>query len=628
MSVVAAAVLLASCSDYPGTLWKPTIQYTVGGSISGLRGTGLVLLNNGGNNLAVGAGATGFTFSAALAGGGGHSVTVLSQPSNPTQTCTVTGGSGTVTNANVTSIQVACTTNSYTIGGTISGLAGAGLVLQDNNGNSLGVGAGSTGFTFGVAVSSGGSYSVLVLSQPSNPPQTCAVNNGSGVVASANIISVQIICAATLYTIGGTISGLTGAGLVLQDNGGNNLAVNAGSTGFAFSAGAASGAIYSVTVLSQPSSSSLVCGVSGGSGVVGSANVTSVQVTCNTIAGLFAYVTNQGNGSTGASVEGYSVGPTGNLVLLGGLTFNGGLEPFALAADGLGKHVYVTTINADAVFTFGVSSGTGVLTQVGPPTAVGSGPRAIAIHPSGSWLYVACPDPPAGIYGFRVDPTTGALKALPGSPFATLGSRPVGITLDPSGQFAFVPNNGSENVTVFSVNPLTGQLTAVGAPFQAGSAPSFAYADGSGKYLYVLDDHDDLIYAYAIASTGALTPLSVPTFQGVSNPLFSAVSPNGKFFYVPNWTSGGSVPQATVSAFSIDPSSGILSMVSGSPFGAGNGPASVAIDPTGRFAYVPNQFSGTISGFSLDSGTGGMSPLSTTPAGITPTEIAIVATTP
>ena len=55
----------------------------------------------------------------------------------------------------------------------------------------------------------------------------------------------------TTYTIGGTVSGLTGTGLVLQDNGGNNLSVSA-SGSFTFTTAIASGGAYSVTVLTQP----------------------------------------------------------------------------------------------------------------------------------------------------------------------------------------------------------------------------------------------------------------------------------------------------------------------------------------------------------------------------------------
>ncbi len=56
----------------------------------------------------------------------------------------------------------------------------------------------------------------------------------------------------TSYTIGGTVTGFNGTGLVLQDNGGNNLTVSANGTKFTFAAPVAIGSAYSVTVLTQP----------------------------------------------------------------------------------------------------------------------------------------------------------------------------------------------------------------------------------------------------------------------------------------------------------------------------------------------------------------------------------------
>ena len=62
----------------------------------------------------------------------------------------------------------------YTIGGTVSGLSGMGLVLQDNLGNNLSVTTNGS-FMFTTAITSGGAYSVTVLTQPASPAQTCAV---------------------------------------------------------------------------------------------------------------------------------------------------------------------------------------------------------------------------------------------------------------------------------------------------------------------------------------------------------------------------------------------------------------------------------------------------------------------
>src|SRR5581483_5487118 len=130
------------------------------------------------------------------------------------------GGGGGDTTANESAPPPPAT---YTIGGTVSGLTGSGLTLQNNGGNNLSVAANATSFTFSSAVSSGTAYAVTVSAQPSG--QTCTVSNGSG-TATANVTNVAVSCkaaAASTFTIGGAVTGLTGAGLVLQDNGGDSL---------------------------------------------------------------------------------------------------------------------------------------------------------------------------------------------------------------------------------------------------------------------------------------------------------------------------------------------------------------------------------------------------------------------
>jgi hypothetical protein len=161
--------------------------------VSGLSGTGLVLQDNGGNNLPVAASGS-FTFTTAIASGGAYSVTVLTQPSNPLQNCVVTSGSGTAS-ADVTSVLVTCTTLTFTIGVTVQNLAGTGggLVLQDNGGDNLSVNANGS-LTFATPVIGDSAYAVTVLTQPSSPAQVCGVVNGSG-TAIANVTSIVVNCA-------------------------------------------------------------------------------------------------------------------------------------------------------------------------------------------------------------------------------------------------------------------------------------------------------------------------------------------------------------------------------------------------------------------------------------------------
>jgi environmental stress-induced protein Ves len=279
--VLALGVCLfsAGCGSGGKSTPPPPATYTIGGTVTGLTGTGLVLQDNGGNNLAVSASATTFAFTTAISSGSGYKVTVLAQPSSPVQSCVVTNGSGTAS-ANVTTVSVACTTTTYTIGGTISGLAGTGLVLQDNGDNNLTVSASATTFAFTTALAPGAAYAVTVLTQPSTPTQNCVVTNGSG-TANANVTSVSIACT-TLYTIGGTITNLVGSGLVLQNNGLNNVAVPAGAGTFAFTTPIASGSAYSVTVLTQPTVPTQNCVVTGGSGTATSA-ATNISIACTTL---------------------------------------------------------------------------------------------------------------------------------------------------------------------------------------------------------------------------------------------------------------------------------------------------------------------------------------------------------
>jgi len=75
--------------------------FTIGGTVIGLTGTGLVLQDNNADNLTVSASGA-FTFATSIAKGSAFSVTVLTQPSMPMQSCTVTGGTGTVGSGNVT----------------------------------------------------------------------------------------------------------------------------------------------------------------------------------------------------------------------------------------------------------------------------------------------------------------------------------------------------------------------------------------------------------------------------------------------------------------------------------------------------------------------------------------------
>ena len=78
---------------------------------------------------------------------------------------------GTVSRINVTSVAINCTTNKYTIGGTIAGLSGTGLVLQDNGGDNLAISANGS-FAFATPIASGATYNVTWSTRSTSPSQT------------------------------------------------------------------------------------------------------------------------------------------------------------------------------------------------------------------------------------------------------------------------------------------------------------------------------------------------------------------------------------------------------------------------------------------------------------------------
>ncbi|HEY6940541.1 choice-of-anchor J domain-containing protein [Dokdonella sp.] len=258
-----------------------TNAFSVGGHVGGLAGSGLMLQVNGGQDLSIAADGS-FAFPTSLTDGSAYAVTIAAQPTNLTQTCAVTNGSGTLAGTNVSDVEVTCITSSYFVGGSVSGLAGSGLVLHLDSGQDVPVSTDGT-FMFANSITDGSAYSVSVGTQPTNLNQNCAVTNGSGTLAGANVSDVQVTCATLSYFIGGSVSGLAGSGLVLHLDSGQDVPVAANGS-FMFANPVTDGSAYTVSVGTPPGNPNQSCTVVGGSGTLAGNDVTSVQVSCTTLA--------------------------------------------------------------------------------------------------------------------------------------------------------------------------------------------------------------------------------------------------------------------------------------------------------------------------------------------------------
>jgi uncharacterized repeat protein (TIGR03803 family) len=179
------------------------------------------VLGNGTNTLSVSAGATSFTLPTPVAYGSLYSVSAQSTP--PGLTCSVSSGTGTIPATAVTTVAVVCSVNTYTVGGSISGLATNGLILLNNGADATPINANAVTFTMNTGVAYGAAYGITVGTQP--PGLFCSVTDGTGNVGAANVASVTIACAvptpttAVLYSFGGLDGAVPLAGLILDGAG-------------------------------------------------------------------------------------------------------------------------------------------------------------------------------------------------------------------------------------------------------------------------------------------------------------------------------------------------------------------------------------------------------------------------
>jgi len=246
--------------------------------------------------------------------------------------------------------------------------------------------------------------------------------------------------------------------------------------------------------------------------------------------------------------------------------------------------------------------------------------------------YVYVPTGNSTVEGFSIARTTGALTAIPGSPFTATGSGGTtdGAWTDPQGRFLFVGSEASGDIWVFQINAATGALTeTAGSPFTSAGAVLLSSADimtvdASGKFLYVGQLTPSAgVAAFSIdQTTGALTPIPGSPFNlGIAQ---VRASLTGEFLLgVAQIQDAGSATDTHIHVFSINPATGVPTEVNGSPFVTASAPFDFAISPNGKFVYTVGTTTGTttvgaIEGFQMAT-TGVLTKLSGSPFASLPT---------
>lgn len=304
MCFAAVCLLLAACGGSGNTVTPtqagstPTTAaniptYSIESSVSGLIGTGLVLSVAASSSGSVAVSGNGnVRLASNIATNTNYAVSVLTQPSAPAQTCTVSNGTGKLAEADVTNVTVSCAPPVYSIAANVSGLTTPGLVLVANvKGLTPSYVPIATNGTISLETGIGNDlqYSVDISMDPTSPLQICTVANGNGTTGSANEIIVAVNCVPGLG-ISVTISGLSGQGLALglsivgpdPNDGASNGPYGVGQNGvFTYPATLVPGDSYRMSVVSQPTIPSQTCTIENGTGVVSNTDVTNVQVTCS-----------------------------------------------------------------------------------------------------------------------------------------------------------------------------------------------------------------------------------------------------------------------------------------------------------------------------------------------------------
>jgi 6-phosphogluconolactonase len=297
-------------------------------------------------------------------------------------------------------------------------------------------------------------------------------------------------------------------------------------------------------------------------------------------------------------VDGYSISSSGALTAIPTSPFSlGGTPP---GAGGLstvvqsGTYLYATDLNAGAVAGFLFDANSGTLTPVpGSPFPAGNTPvQAVQAAPqAGSplFLYVSnLNDSAGGISAYAINQQNGALSPVLGSPFPTgaPGSfpGPSAMVVSADSNFLYVALAGTANannqIAAFSIDPTTGSLTALPqSPFTTGNDPlQMAYvpvtANAQG-FLYTANVQDGTISAFtADDTTGVLTLVNGSPYTSGKSVwgLSQILTSSGNFFLY------AADPQAeTVTAYSINPNTGALTPIQGSPFAAGSAPMLLTI---------------------------------------------------
>jgi len=309
------------------------------------------------------------------------------------------------------------------------------------------------------------------------------------------------------------------------------------------------------------------------------------------LGGRFLFVLNAGNSTTPGNVSEFSIGGDGILTFQENF-YSQGTNPLWIGQDSTGQYLYILDQNGPAPYNnageitvYFVNGTTGRVTLVVNQQVKTS---------AGTQL----PFFPVGVNPIMMKLGSGCIYVLEHGSGA-LGQNVYPLQVGTAGQLV-VTTNGQYSLSTLNATSITG--------------------DSGGRYIYITDagttsaPNNNVIYPYTQNTGCSLSPLvggAVTQTSLSSNPVWTLTSNNGKFLYVLNQGNLANplLTASNITAYTLDPSTGQLTLITDSPYSSGSGPVCMVEDPTNQYLFVSNHYDSTVDGYIINLNTGQLSPL-------------------
>jgi 6-phosphogluconolactonase len=257
-------------------------------------------------------------------------------------------------------------------------------------------------------------------------------------------------------------------------------------------------------------------------------------------------------------------------------------------------HVYVANQAANSIGAFAIGTGT-LAAANGSPLATTYKPVSMVVTPNNALLYVGAASNGIFVYFINSD---GSLTT------PSTGSQPAGVlapamAISPDGQWLIALDGTTQQLDIFQINASTGALTSLNPPATYSGTvgtwqPSEVRFSPDGTLIFAaLGTAGDVVFMFNTTTGVAVSSQYLPTGNAATGDYGLVMSAKAPYLYIARSGTNGGVAVYNVG------SGGVLTAVTGSPFAAGSGTFSVALDSTGTYVYAANRTDGTVSGYTI-----------------------------